>query len=183
MTTGDSKSSQYDEHLEVRAYFAIGGMSEDWKGDLAKFLRSGLEISQDFRDHLADIVEGNLKDRPRLELVNRKRQYDRKKGSNRRKNWQTVGEWIDQQIAGGMTRSAAIELASKNHKPAMSEKSCDAALDYSRRASSWRDSLEEDHPFVRVLGRDRVIDLFHNMDAQGKPLDKGEQDDHLAHFD
>lgn len=183
MSNDGGDSTDYGDSLELRAYYALEGKSEDWRGDLTAFLRSSEPISREIRDHFAKVIEGFDEDKPRLDLVNRKRQYDTQKGYNRRKIWQKIGEWIEIKIAEGMTRAAAIELASSNVRPAMSEKSCDAALDYSRRAALWRDSLEPDHPFIRVCGRERVIELFHRMDAQGKPLDRGEQDYHLARFE
>ncbi len=149
-------------NMNLRAYVALGGASLDWRGDLAKLLRSEAPLDRLLRDRLADLIENQDGDGPSLRLHNVKPQQDRFKRGAALSQWMDIGRWISARRAQGRTREEAILEASDLFNS--SDKKCEQALGYFMRADEWVTGALTT-PAGAGLGRDDLEALHHAMEA------------------
>lgn len=148
--------------MNLRAYVALGGASLDWRGDLAKLLRSEEPLDRLLRDRLADLIENQDGEGPSLRLHNVKPQLDRFKRGAALYQWMDIGRWISARRAQGRTREEAIWEASGLFNS--SDKKCEQALGYFMRADEWVAGALST-PAGAAIGREGLEDLHHAMEA------------------
>jgi hypothetical protein len=136
-----------------RAYLAIQGLSEDWAADLIFLLRSKEPIDRLVRDALADAIDPKSKSPVRFTMQGQKPFRDAVRSITRRREWMTIGEWIDARIGAGASRTDAIIAASQEFYASIEK--CDKALDYYRRCRDWLSLRDND---------ERMADVFHALD-------------------
>ncbi len=176
------------EQLEIRAYFALQGLSGaagtkgDWRNDVTAALRSEAPLSSYFREALASAIDGsisNLEHNFRLELVADKKEKKRRQdwfgGEIDRRYWIEIGRWMTARISEGTTRTKAKEDAAAK-KFNTSEATCDKAKIYYDRVMRWVNSSKDGDRWkvfegIGLCPEDALINWFISRDSLGNPPD------------
>lgn len=142
--------------LNRKAFFALEGASLDCIGDIINLLRSSDPIHPIVRERLAEALDGGTVGGARLIMIDHKQTNDiyRHVWSLQRKL--EIGLVAQSLIDAGNTTGRAIEITAQ--RMMASEKLCEAALTFHRKASALADNMET-RPEYRRFDRETLLGM------------------------